>query len=61
MELTEFRKPDGSTYFALFPESEADTLLMMPIDVYPTPKKGMGKVGYLVMFGFVWWAFNEQA
>ena len=30
-ELIEFRKPDGSTYFAKFPESEADTLVLPAI------------------------------
>ena len=58
-ELVEFRKPDGSTYFAKFPESEADILVLPAANVSPA-KGGVGKVGYLVMFGFFWWLFNEQ-
>jgi hypothetical protein len=58
-DLIEFRRPDGSTYFAKFPENEADKLVLDPADVSPRQPK-IGKVGWLVIAGFFYWFFNEQ-
>lgn len=58
-DLIEFRRPDGSTYFAKFPENEADTLILPETDVSPR-KAQIGKVGWLVIAGFFYWFFNEQ-
>lgn len=58
-DLVEFRRPDGSTYFAKFPENEADKLVLPEVGV--TPKKAkIGKVGWLVIAGFFYWFFNDQ-
>jgi len=58
-DLIEFRRPDGSTYFAKFPENEGDKLVLDPADVSPRQPK-IGKVGWLVIAGFFYWFFNEQ-
>jgi hypothetical protein len=58
-DLIEFRRPDGSTYFAKFPENESDKLVLPGADVTPG-KAGMGKMGWLIFGAFFYWLFNEQ-
>jgi len=58
-ELIEFRRSDGTTYFAKFPANEADVLVLPEAEVTPG-KAGIGKVGWLVVGAFFWWFFNDQ-
>lgn len=58
-DLIEFRRPDGTTYFAKFPQDAADKLVLDTINVGPK-KAQIGKVGWLLIAGFFYWFFNEQ-
>jgi hypothetical protein len=57
-DLIEFRRPDGSTYFAKFPENESDKLVLPEAQVSPKFKFDVWR--YLLVAGLVIYFFSDK-
>ena len=59
-DLAEFRRPDGSTYFAKFPENEADVLVLPEAAATYSPKFKFDVWKYLVAAGLIIYFFRDK-
>lgn len=57
--LVEFRRPDGSTYFAKFPENEKDVLVLEPVDVAAVQTK-VSTFKYILGGLLIWWLLKGK-
>ena len=57
--LIEFRRPDGSTYFAKFPENEAHVLVLPEAEAV-SPKFKFDVWRYLLVAGLVIYFFSDK-
>lgn len=58
-QLQEYRRPDGSTYYAKFPENEADVLVLETIDV-PAVEKKVSVFKYILGGILIYWLFSGK-